>query len=120
MRWYLPEALELVAGLSAAHGRPEQAARLFGAAETARKVTGAALQAQGESAYARDVRATLAALGDDAFRRAWSAGRTLSPEQAIDEALTVAMHSATPANATNGPLTQRGQEVAGLIAHGLT
>jgi non-specific serine/threonine protein kinase len=120
MRWYLPEALELAAGLSAAQGRPAQAALLFGAAETAREVTGAALQAQGENAYARDVRATLAALGDDAFRTAWTAGRTLSPGQAIDEALAVAMHQATPASATNGPLTHREREVAGLIAHGLT
>ena len=120
MRWYLPEALELAAGLSASQGRPRQAAQLFGAAETAREVTGAALQAQGENAYARDVQTTLAGLGEEAFNRTWSDGRTLSPEQAIDKALIVATHLATLAKVTDGPLTQREREVAGLIAHGLT
>jgi DNA-binding NarL/FixJ family response regulator len=38
----------------------------------------------------------------------------------IDEALTVATQLAALAKATEGPLTQREQEVAGLIAHGLT
>ncbi len=70
MRWYLPEALELVAGLNAAYGRPEQTARLFGAAEAAREMTGAVLQPQGENAYARDLRAAQSGLSEEAFKSA--------------------------------------------------
>jgi ATP/maltotriose-dependent transcriptional regulator MalT len=127
MRWYLPEALELVAGLCAACGRPQQSARLFGAAEGAREMTGAVLQPQGEKAYARDVRAARAGLSEEAFKGAWSDGRSLSLEQSIEEALIeaqgplrVARWPAVTARRGAAALTEREMEVTGLIARGLT
>jgi predicted ATPase/DNA-binding CsgD family transcriptional regulator len=125
MRWYLPEALELAAGLTSAQGRSVQAARLLGAAETAREVTGVARQAQGEHIYSQTVGAARASLDDNAFEFAWAAGRRLSLEQAMDEALAAAQH---PPKAESGavpvglaaPLTPREWEVAQLITQGLT
>jgi predicted ATPase/DNA-binding CsgD family transcriptional regulator/transcriptional regulator with XRE-family HTH domain len=125
MRWYLSEALELAAGLAAAQGRPAQAARLLGAAETAREITGQALQTQGEHTHSQTLRAARAALDADAFGIAWDAGRRLSLEQAIDEALAAAEYPPKPEPATvpvglAGPLTPREWEVAQLITQGLT
>jgi non-specific serine/threonine protein kinase len=122
MRWYLPEALELAAGLSAARGRAEQAARLFGAAEATREMTGAALQVHGKNAYARDLQAAQSVLSERAFEAAWIEGRTLSLEQAIDEALA-ATHPDQPLDGQKHSGTQlspREQQVAALLAEGLT
>ncbi len=127
MRWYLPEALELVAGLNAAYGRPEQTARLFGAAEAAREMTGAVLQPQGENAYARDLRAAQSGLSEEAFKSVWTDGRTLSLGQAIDEALAAAQRpppasesTAMMARRNGAPLSQRELEIAALVARGMT
>ncbi len=125
MRWYLPEALELAAGLASARGQPPRAARLLGAAETARETTGLVLQAQGEHAYSQTVQAARDALGADAFGLAWAAGRRLSVAQAIDEALAAAQEpskaeSVAAPISLAGSLTLRECEVAGLIAEGMT
>src|SRR5712691_4755035 len=127
MRWYLPEALELVAGLNAAYGRSEQTARLFGAAEAAREMTGAVLQRQGENAYARDLRAAQSGLSQEAFKSAWADGRTLSLVQPIDEALAAAQRpppasesTAVMARRNGASLSQRELEIAALVARGMT
>jgi predicted ATPase/DNA-binding NarL/FixJ family response regulator len=125
MRWYLPEALELAAGLAAAVGRFDDSARLFGAAETAREITGAARQAADEQSYVRNVQRCRAALADTAFSRAWSTGRRLSVAEAIHQAIALAdspaMSQLIPAPTdTGGPLTEREWEVAELVARGLS
>src|SRR5207302_775663 len=62
------------------------------------------------------------ALGERAADEAWAAGRALSPEDAIAEALyppaepAPATHAVSPASV----LSRREQEVAGLIARGFT
>ncbi len=86
VRWCLPECLELAAGVGGSRGRSEAAARLFGAAEAIREMTGAD-RFIGRAAYPSFVRMVRSSLDDRTFDAAWSEGRRRSVEQAIDEAL---------------------------------
>src|SRR5262249_16718479 len=101
-------------------GRPP---RLFGAAGPFFDVTATNVHLTDRRAYERNVAAVRALLGDERFEALAAEGAALSLEQAIAEALTPeAVEDA--AYATNGPvrprLTRREQEVAVLIARGLT
>jgi ATP/maltotriose-dependent transcriptional regulator MalT len=125
MRWYLPEALELAAALAAAARQFEDSARLFGAAETAREITGAARQADGEKSYWRNVQRCRGSLTDTAFSTAWSTGQRLLMAEAIHEAMAIAESPATSESVPvppviGGPLTPREWEVAELVARGLS
>jgi predicted ATPase/DNA-binding SARP family transcriptional activator/DNA-binding CsgD family transcriptional regulator len=75
-----------LAGIVVARDRPERAARLLGAARGLGDAIGVARLAQHEE-YERVLAATRARLDEGAFAAAWEAGRRLSPEQAIAEAL---------------------------------
>jgi predicted ATPase len=80
-------SLEELASVAAALGNPAQAARLWGAGERLREEIGA--PAPNDAEHAERVAAARAALADErSFRQAWTAGRALTLEQAIDEATT--------------------------------
>ncbi|MDF3016363.1 MAG: putative transcriptional regulator, partial [Thermomicrobiales bacterium] len=82
-------AVHGLAGVALALGRAEQAARLLGAVEAARETLGMGRISQkhhGERITA-DTRAALKAAD---FAEAWSAGRALTLEEAVDEALAIA------------------------------
>jgi predicted ATPase/Tfp pilus assembly protein PilF len=83
----IADTLEGLACASCARGQAERAARLFGAAEGLRATLGAPLWPVYRASYDRDVAATRAQLGELAFGAAWAAGRALTLEQAIDEAM---------------------------------
>jgi predicted ATPase/DNA-binding XRE family transcriptional regulator len=83
-----PECLEDIAGLSGA-AQPASAARLFGAAEAVRESAGIPLPPIRRPAYERDLAAARAQLDQVAWETAWAAGRALTLEQAIAEALDV-------------------------------
>jgi predicted ATPase/DNA-binding SARP family transcriptional activator len=69
--------LEGLSAIAVADGRPERAARLLGAADALRQAAGAPLPAH-EAADRNDaVAGASAALGEDAFRAAFAAGRAL-------------------------------------------
>ena len=78
--------LEGFAALAAARGRPERAARLHAASDALRERIVVPLppaereKVEGERAVLR------AALGDEAFDSAWTAGRALTWEQATEHA----------------------------------
>ena len=107
--------------VAAATRAPHRAARMFGAAAAFRNSTGSGVWGRswlrlGEAA--RDLRGVL---GADAYDAAWSGGASLSIDQAVTEALTVAHDAADNANAQRiAPLTPREWEVAQLVADGLT
>ena len=111
-----------VATLAARFGRPERAARLLGAAETLRRTVGfRTMQADPLSADA--VAEVRDALGEEAFAAAWTAGRTLPLEQAVDEALSFEAAPVVPPPAPSarpGGLSEREVEVLRLVAQGLT
>jgi predicted ATPase/DNA-binding CsgD family transcriptional regulator len=120
--------LEGAAELVMAQGRPARTARLIGAAEALREAAGAPLPPVERAAYERQVAAARAELGNTTFAREWSAGRALSPEQALDGALAEAAPSSTaaptlPARSDGkgmATLSRREREVAARVAAGCT
>jgi hypothetical protein len=79
--------LEGLAGLAGVQQQAEWAARLFGAAHALREAQRLRRLPAHQALRERDVAATRAALGEDAFAAAWAAGAALSLEQAIAYAL---------------------------------
>ena len=63
--------------------RPEQAARVLGAAAALRDEIGVPLPPGDRDAYERDLAAVRTALGEAALVAAWAEGRAMSLEQAI-------------------------------------
>jgi tetratricopeptide (TPR) repeat protein len=81
------EALEGLAAVAGAQGRPEWAARLFGAAEALREPTGASLPPWDCADYGRAIAFVRSALAEDACVAAWAAGHAMPLEEAIALAL---------------------------------
>jgi non-specific serine/threonine protein kinase len=119
-RWGLPLSVEGMAAIAAGTGRPDQAVCLYGAAATLRETIGVAIVWEHRARYERNLARLRAALSAEAFAEAWAAGRSLTPEQAIAEALTVTLDRAgetTPGADTYG-LSQRELDVLRLVADG--
>ena len=112
------EVIEAVGIVAAAVGQAERAARLLGAAEAQRDRLGLRYRVREDQvALEHAVAATRAALGEPAFATAWAAGRSLTPAQAIAEALDPLV----PPTSTHGiSLTPREAEILRLLAAGQT
>ena len=89
--WAIGCCLDAMAGVVGACGQPERAARLFGAGEKLRQMSGANSRwtwpIGARVDYASDVALVRSALSEETFAAAWKAGRQMSPEQAIAYAL---------------------------------
>ena len=121
-------------GVAVEKGQPVRAARLWGAAEALRKVIGLPLSYfdLAHSGYEARLATARSQLAEEIWEAAWSEGRAMSPEQAIEYALSAEKPSATPpSSATTQPsspsapehpagLTSREVEVLGLAATGMT
>ena len=83
----MADALDGVAGVAAARGQAERAARLHGAAAALREQLGATVVPWEHPAHERDLAAVRAALEPEAFAAAWAAGAALPLEAAVAEAL---------------------------------
>ena len=79
--------MEGLATAVAAQGQAERAVRLLGAAAGLRDLLGSARHPMDRVAVERAEAALRAALGEEAFAAAWAAGRALSLDEAIYEAL---------------------------------
>jgi predicted ATPase len=90
-------SLESLAGLDSVEGRPEQAARLWGAAEKLREDIGSPMPANGRIKQDQDVAAARTAISEEAFLTAWTEGRAMTMEQAIECALRSAAYNAAEA-----------------------
>ncbi|MFQ5795916.1 MAG: tetratricopeptide repeat protein [Candidatus Bipolaricaulia bacterium] len=73
----IARGLEGLAAVACANRQPEQAARLFGAAEALREAIGIPLPPSECADYDRDVAAVRAGLDEDAFAAAWAEGRAM-------------------------------------------
>ncbi|HJZ48754.1 MAG TPA: hypothetical protein VKE41_16365, partial [Roseiflexaceae bacterium] len=73
--------------VTGSEGQPAQVVRLFGAATRLRDATGSPPLPDEHIAYDRLLAAAREQLGEDAFAAAWAAGRAMTLEQAIAEAL---------------------------------
>ena len=105
--------------VAALRGEPVRAARLWGAAEALREYMGMSLSQfdLAHTDYERDLATARSSLEEKSWAAAWSVGRAMSPEQAIEYALSA---EDTSPRAEPDPLTSREQEVALLVARGLT
>jgi predicted ATPase/DNA-binding SARP family transcriptional activator len=86
----IAECLAGFAALSMAHGRLGRAAQLWGAAEAQRESAGVVMWAADRVAYERQLDLLGARLDASSLDLAWAAGRALTAEQAIAEALAPA------------------------------
>ena len=86
-KWFLSRSMETLAEVMAAAGEVERSAQLFGAAETLREAVGAPVLAFYRADYERAIEMARAALGQQRFELCWSAGRALSPDEAVAYAL---------------------------------
>jgi DNA-binding CsgD family transcriptional regulator len=86
--WYLASPLSGLASVAALTSAPERAARLFGAVDALRERSGAHVFPTEGRRSERATATARAALGDDAFARACAAGRSLTLEEAVAEAVT--------------------------------
>jgi non-specific serine/threonine protein kinase len=108
-------ALPGLAGVAAAWGQPERAARLLGATEAQIEVLGITVFPSDRMVFGRVLAATRAGLPDDALAAAWAAGRALSLDEAVAEAMAVADGPAA-VDAESTGLTRREIEVLRLVA----
>jgi len=133
--WGIATNLQGIGVTVAAQGRPVEAARLWGAVETLCAQLRAPLPAEERAFVARASAAVRAALGEEAFARAWAEGQAMTPEQALAAVGRTARSSQPQARATRsargtdqqlpspsatGDLTEREVEVLQLVAQGLT
>ena len=116
--------LEGIAGLAGSWQQAERAARLFAAAAAVQQASGLPVEPAYRASHERGVAATRAALGDEAFTAAWTAGAALPLDQAVAEAATVAdlnpRTRAVSGKATPLGLTPRELDVLRLLAEGRT
>jgi predicted ATPase len=74
------------ASLVLGRGQWERGVKLFAASTALRERIGAPLRPVERPAYARDIDALRAALGEEAFLRSWTEGKTMTLEQALNDA----------------------------------
>jgi non-specific serine/threonine protein kinase len=116
--------LEGLAGLIGQDGEPRSTVRLYGASEAILETVGAPLyvHAQDRALYERAVGILRSRLGEEAFEAAWSEGRAMTSEEAIEYALESPKSSeeAEAPPAYPAGLSAREAEVLKLVAKGLT
>ena len=87
-RAVIPAVLEALGDVALASGGAERATRILGGVERLREEIGVPVDAEDRVRHDRSVAAARAAMGDDdAFQRAWQAGRAMTMEQVIENAL---------------------------------
>ena len=113
-----------LAGVAGSRGEPARAARLWGAAEILQEASGIRPPPVHRSEYEYEDRivAARSRLGEGKFQAAWSVGREMTPEEAVEYALEspeTPEESGVPPAYPAG-LSVREVEVLKLVAHGLT
>lgn len=82
-----PFNLEWLASVAGAQGQPARAARLFGAAQAIRDIQHWPLPANCVAEYERHVAVARAQLDEAVFAAAWTEGKAMTPDQAVEYAL---------------------------------
>jgi predicted ATPase/transcriptional regulator with XRE-family HTH domain len=81
--------LDDLAGVLCEHDRPHDAARLFGAADALRTLSGKLLTRAQQAPHTRDLAAVERRLDGETFAAAWAEGQAMTLEQAIEYAAAV-------------------------------
>jgi DNA-binding CsgD family transcriptional regulator len=113
-----PDALECLAGVVGATGGHLEAARLFGAADAARRATGIVRFKVYDDEYAASVDAVRDALGHSDFDSAWAEGAALSTLEAIAYARRGHSDRKRPTSGWDA-LTPTEHDVVQLVTEGL-
>lgn len=123
-------ALFGLANAAVRRGQPARAARLWGASEALREAFSIRLSPMARSfaRYDDDLNIAYSQLGKAAFEAAWAEGKDMIRQQAVEYALseknaeppTISAPGGPQVGESTGPLTNREQEVAILVAQGLT
>jgi len=121
-------ALEGIASLAGTQGEATRSAYLWGAAEAAREVTGIALPPGERKLHGPHLASARSRLGEVAWEEALAEGRTMSLEEGakyalsreVDQRVATIGRDPSAQDEPMGDLTRREQEVAALIARGLT
>jgi predicted ATPase/DNA-binding SARP family transcriptional activator/DNA-binding CsgD family transcriptional regulator len=114
-----------LAGVAGEQARPERAARLWGAAEALRENIGMDLSPfdRTHSRYEERLASARSVMDEESWEAAWAEGRAMSPEAAIEHALSgedpVVVPRSSPVFSPD-VLTPREREVAEQVARGLT
>jgi predicted ATPase/DNA-binding CsgD family transcriptional regulator len=112
------DVIESVGIVASAMGQAEHGARLLGAAEAMRERIGLRFRVmENQVALDQAVATIRTALGEQTFAAAWSAGRNLTPGQAVAAALDPFL---PPTSASVIALTPRETEILRLLVAGLT
>jgi non-specific serine/threonine protein kinase len=114
----LIDAVARIATLAVATGRAAAAARLLGAAEALGQALGYEFEHPEQDRYGRAAADARVALSDEALTAAWAAGRALSLEEAVAEALEIVSAPAVATPPTPFGLTPRQIEVLRLLIAG--
>lgn len=122
--WLTACMLIEVGCLLAQQGRAERAACVLGAADKTCKEIGFELEPHMLADYESAVEQVRLDLIDQAFEAAWNTGHAMSLEDAVDYALSDQEDRPSPISERSTPeptgLSRREQEVAALVARGLT
>lgn len=124
-RYSLAASVEDVADIAVMIGQPRVAARLYGAAEAQREAIGAPVGPFYKAEYQREVATVRQILGLTECEAIWNAGRLLSIDDAVAEALAFSIPSTnvtsdSPASPPSmaSSLTEREREVLRLVVAG--
>jgi non-specific serine/threonine protein kinase len=98
----------------------EKATRLFGGADGLRRALGALRDAVEQGPYEAQVRELRAVLGKRRFQTVWNEGCRMGMSELADAAHEVAQAGQPAPPRGSMPLTRREQEVAALVARGLS
>jgi predicted ATPase/class 3 adenylate cyclase/DNA-binding CsgD family transcriptional regulator len=115
----LSDIVEFLARLAAGDGNLQNAARLFGAADSIRKQIGVVRFAVYQAGYDAAIESLRDALGEEAFDAAWAEGGALSAEEAIAYAQRGRGERKRPASGWES-LTPTERDVVRLVSEGLT
>ncbi len=115
--WRSSDYLDRIADIAGLSGRPETAARLYGAADAQRERAGRRIELAFRAEHEGRVDIARRALSQEAFSAAYAAGQELAPEQAVAEALATRWEFAA---APSVVLSPREREIFRLLAAGQT
>jgi len=115
--WNTANTLATFACIALATGQPARAVRLGAAAEAWTRMLAVTLVPDHRMSLDAALARARADLGETAFAAAWSEGDSMSTDQAVAYALD---GSRAPESGGGGVLSPREQEVARLVARGLT
>ena len=117
--WYLALPLAALARAAAEARRYDEAARLIGATERLRPLSGAPVWRQAEPDLRHAAGIARARLGEERFAALRGEGRALATPEAVALALGGDADAAAPAAGAGGLLTARELEVLHLLAEGM-